>query len=457
LLSGRRQRHQQQIADAPAPSGETGRHGRCARVAPQIGSGQQERVYLFDLREVIDGEWQAWTINKTQTFMQQALRPEQLDLYDSFWELMQALYARFQNEAALFTQSKAWQPSADFVPVQYDWRPFLEQYSRDLIAYEQPAGGGEWPDEVITSGWVGYAGASEGQIMALEGRIGARLPPSYRQFLAVTNGWRCTGAFIYKMWSAEEVDWFRVRNKEWVDIWNSIGDDDSGPPEALEMKTALEINDTGDSAILLLNPQVITADGEWEAWFFSNWNPGARRYPSFWDLMHDQCQTMLNFIADDNKRLSIKDDLTQLPAKLPGLATKLREKAAVWTSLATGFGSELNEAQAQVLNAVAEQVQALIDVTRTPAETLTELRAIVERTEREQSIAETLGQAQIESALGELSSRQADPAQIMGRLAELMGQVNFGETAKGMAAKGRAQGMGNAAAIVRWFINDFPA
>jgi len=166
---------------------------------------------------------------------------------------------------------------------------------------------------------------------------------------------------------------------------------------------------------------------------------------------------MLNFIADDNKRLSIKDDLTQLPAKLPGLATKLREKAAVWTSLATGFGSELNEAQAQVLNAVAEQVQALIDVTRTPAETLTELRAIVERTEREQSIAETLGQAQIESALGELSSRQADPAQIMGRLAELMGQVNFGETAKGMAAKGRAQGMGNAAAIVRWFINDFPA
>ncbi|MHB8626867.1 MAG: SMI1/KNR4 family protein [Aggregatilineales bacterium] len=428
------------------------------QIAPQIGAGQQKRVYLFDPREVTEGEWQAWTINAMQTAVQQALRPETLELYDSFWALMQALYERFHNESALITHSKAWQSPAGFVPVQYGWRPFLEQYSHDLLAYEQPAGGGEWPDEVIASGWAGYASATEDQIAALEARIGALLPPSYRQFLAVTNGWRDTGAFIYKMWSAEEIDWFRVRNKEWIDIWNSMGGDEFDPDhERRHMKTALEISDIGDSAVMLLNPQVITAEGEWEAWFFSNWHPGARRYRSFWDLMHAQYETMTSLIAHDDKRLSAKADLMQLPAKLPGLVAELHEKAAVWASLASGPMSQHNDAQAQTLNAMADEVQALIDAPRAPAEMLAVLRAIAERAERERVGAEASGQAHIESALGDLSSRKTDPAQIMSRLVELTGQVNFGEAAEGMAAKGRAQGLGSAAAIVRWFINDYPA
>ena len=40
-----------------------------------------------------------------------------------------------------------------------------------------------------------------------------------------------------------------------------------------------------DSAIYLLNPKVVTPDGEWEAWFFANWLPGAARYRSFVELM----------------------------------------------------------------------------------------------------------------------------------------------------------------------------
>ncbi len=47
----------------------------------------------------------------------------------------------------------------------------------------------------------------------------------------------------------------------------------------------LEISDVGDSAIYLLNPQIVTADGEWQAWLFSNWNPGAVRHRSFQELM----------------------------------------------------------------------------------------------------------------------------------------------------------------------------
>ncbi|MEP6672109.1 MAG: hypothetical protein ABJF10_23300 [Chthoniobacter sp.] len=53
------------------------------------------------------------------------------------------------------------------------------------------------------------------------------------------------------------------------------------------LQTALEISDRGDDAILLLNPKTKTPEGEWEAWMFANWFPGARRYRSFRELMED--------------------------------------------------------------------------------------------------------------------------------------------------------------------------
>ena len=53
----------------------------------------------------------------------------------------------------------------------------------------------------------------------------------------------------------------------------------------------LEISDESDSAIYLLNPEVVTAEGEWEAWLFANWLPGASRYRSFAELMEAEYRT----------------------------------------------------------------------------------------------------------------------------------------------------------------------
>jgi hypothetical protein len=152
---------------------------------------------------------------------------------------------------------------------------------------------------VVASGWLGFTGASEKQLEQAEARLGVRLPPSYRSFLATTNGWRTTGTFIDRLWSAEEIDWFTVRNQDWIDAYTEYGysvvsdqeyfvygrGQDSALFRTEYLKSALEISDVGDSAILLLNPQVVSPQGEWEAWFFANWLPGAARYRSFWDLM----------------------------------------------------------------------------------------------------------------------------------------------------------------------------
>jgi len=55
----------------------------------------------------------------------------------------------------------------------------------------------------------------------------------------------------------------------------------------------LTISEPGDSAIFLLNPEVVDANGEWEAWFFANWYPGAARYRSFWDLMQEELKSLV--------------------------------------------------------------------------------------------------------------------------------------------------------------------
>ena len=188
---------------------------------------------------------------------------------------------------------------------------------------------GELSPDVIASVWLGFEGASEEEIVSLEARLGATLPPSYRSFLAETNGWRDCGPFIYDLWASANVRWFRDRNQAWIDAY--MHPEDSGitivyPPgqEPLEpqpltdeeylvygdkqdtcrfrteyLQTALEISDCGDSAILLLNPMTISESGEWEAWFFANWLPGAHRYRSFRELMKGEYESFLRLRSSD--------------------------------------------------------------------------------------------------------------------------------------------------------------
>jgi len=206
-------------------------------------------------------------------------------------------------------------------------REFLMQWSRQLlwsiedseyVNYIQSL-----PQDTITSQWLGCAGATENQIVEAEVRLGIILPPSYREFLKISNGWGKTTHFIDKLWSTEEIEWFSKRHQEdWIDPWLEGADfqteqnltdelllspfvpdevyfiygEEQDPVTMRDeyMQTALEISDTGDSAIYLLNPQIITSNGEWEAWFLASWLPGAKRYRSFWEMMEAEYQTFLS-------------------------------------------------------------------------------------------------------------------------------------------------------------------
>jgi hypothetical protein len=167
------------------------------------------------------------------------------------------------------------------------------------------------PPDVMRSTWLGYPPASEVQIRQAEERLGVRLPRSYREFLQVTNGWLGVGDVGVRLWSTIELDWFRSGNREMIDdllegaqhgaetynqslgvpdeVYFQYGDAQL-PANMREeyLETALQISDVVDSAVYLLNPRVVAADGEWEAWFFATWLAGARRYPSFQAMIEDE-------------------------------------------------------------------------------------------------------------------------------------------------------------------------
>ena len=90
--------------------------------------------------------------------------------------------------------------------MSHDWRGMLSEWSEALIA-DARMDGQEPPPEVAATGWLGFPGASEAEIAAAEARLDATLPPSYREFLTTTNGWRQTGPFIDRLWSTHEVVW----------------------------------------------------------------------------------------------------------------------------------------------------------------------------------------------------------------------------------------------------------
>ncbi|NJR64372.1 MAG: SMI1/KNR4 family protein [Leptolyngbyaceae cyanobacterium CRU_2_3] len=209
----------------------------------------------------------------------------------------------------------------------FNWESFLRQWSQSLasVTHEQKK------RQPFHLGHLSYSGAIEEQILHAETRLNIALPPSYREFLTVTNGWYQNTPFVNKFWSTQDIEWFPVRHEIWIDQIteryrkqvctnvdnlvnssvngsghcsniSSISDEeyfvygdaqDCSKIRAEYLKTALEISEKSNSTIYLLNPQVISADGEWEAWFLGDWLPGADRYQSFREMMQAEYRNFL--------------------------------------------------------------------------------------------------------------------------------------------------------------------
>lgn len=166
--------------------------------------------------------------------------------------------------------------------------------------------------EARATGWLGRRGATPEEIVRCEHRLGAIIPPSYRDFLLTSNGWGRLGTFIDHLWSAEEVGWFTPRHHHWIEtltsnpavvpdeLYNVYGDEQqTWAYRPNDLRDALEVSSERDGAILLLNPHTMTSEGEWEALFLASWYPGAKRYRSFLALMQGEYESYRTLREDE--------------------------------------------------------------------------------------------------------------------------------------------------------------
>ncbi|SHN74119.1 SMI1/KNR4 family protein [Cryptosporangium aurantiacum] len=218
-----------------------------------------------------------------------------------------------------------------------EWTRFLRQWSAEWLAVpESEHRPPPWPPRVAASGWLGYEPASEESIAAAEERLGVRLPPSYRAFLAVSDGWRAFSPFIWELLPSARVGWFREVSPAWLEAWDADKfvpretglwqrtlEEEGIDPEDLPdwdeddfyddgaeewspdapprlMARALQVSGDGDSAVLLLDPSDVGPDGEWAGYFLANWAAGTHgRHASFAELVRAEYATFRRLIHGD--------------------------------------------------------------------------------------------------------------------------------------------------------------
>ncbi|HLS78162.1 MAG TPA: SMI1/KNR4 family protein [Nocardia sp.] len=164
-----------------------------------------------------------------------------------------------------------------------DRKPWLSRWSEERIGCAEP---GEPDEQIVREGRLGFAPATPEEVAAAEARIGLPLPPSYREFLLTTNGWRMAGEFVTRMRTTTELGRLHDLEPLWEKHFGWCFDPEPGVADENPFTRGLLISAEADSGILFLDPGDVDESGEWAAYSMFSWQPGPpRRFPSFTALM----------------------------------------------------------------------------------------------------------------------------------------------------------------------------
>lgn len=173
----------------------------------------------------------------------------------------------------------------------FDWRPFLIRWS------------GEWADSLPDresrseddetarrARWLGFPPASKERIAAMEERLGRRIPPSYREFLEVSDGWRHAGGFVWLLAGTEGARWHNDESGLAVTFEEYL-DDDAGAEERREAdiwRRGLQLDIESDITHVLMDPDDVDENGEWAVYTWASWRAAPpERHANFIEFMRD--------------------------------------------------------------------------------------------------------------------------------------------------------------------------
>ncbi|MCN9241636.1 SMI1/KNR4 family protein [Streptomyces sp. RY43-2] len=186
----------------------------------------------------------------------------------------------------------------------FDWRPFLLKWSGEW-ADSLPDGEtqGEDDEAARRARWLGFPPASEERIAAMEKRLGRRMPPSYREFLKVSDGWRNAGEFVWLLAGTEDARWHNDES-QLADVFEEYLDEDAGPEERREVdiwRRGLQLDVESDATYVLMDPEDVDDNGEWAVYTWASWRAAPpNRYANFLEFMRDMYRQFHSLRSDKN-------------------------------------------------------------------------------------------------------------------------------------------------------------
>ncbi|OIJ66836.1 SMI1/KNR4 family protein [Streptomyces mangrovisoli] len=231
----------------------------------------------------------------------------------------------------------------------FDWRSFLLGWS------------GEWADSLAEDDalravdetarqarWLGFPPAPEERIAAMEERLGRRMPPSYREFLKVSDGMLHAGGFVWQLAGTDDACWHEDASGL-GELFEEELDEDAGPEARLEVdiwRRGLEISVESDATYVLLYPDEVDEHGEWAVYTWAAWRAAPpERYASFLEFMrgmhrefhslraHERDARRPTFVNDTTRALDAQVEQARLEALRGGW-----EQAAEALAEAKGYG-----------------------------------------------------------------------------------------------------------------------
>src|SRR5688500_671018 len=101
----------------------------------------------------------------------------------------------------------------------FNWERTLKRWSDAILESGEPCA---LPADAQTSRWVGYPPATDDEIGAAEQRLGCMLPPSYKTFLKITNGWPFVSDSVRRLLPIQSVRMLNESQPGIVDAFSRV-------------------------------------------------------------------------------------------------------------------------------------------------------------------------------------------------------------------------------------------
>ncbi|MFE9768242.1 SMI1/KNR4 family protein [Streptomyces sp. NPDC005808] len=173
----------------------------------------------------------------------------------------------------------------------FDWRSFLLTWSGEW-ADSLPEGETLRADDEAArrARWLGFPPASQKRIAAMEERLGRRIPPSYREFLKVSDGWRNAGGFVWLLAGTKDAHWHN-NESGLAEMMEEYLDEDAGPEQWREAdlwRRGLQLDVESDATHVLMDPDDVDEDGELAVYTWASWRAAPpARHANFLEFMRN--------------------------------------------------------------------------------------------------------------------------------------------------------------------------